>query len=207
MFHLASNGYRCIAHDRRGHGRSSQPWHGNDMDTYADDLNELFTALDVKDATMIGHSTGGGEVARYIGRHGSKRVGTRGADGRRAADHAEDRGQPRRPADGGLRRLPQGLPRRPLAVLPRRRQRPVLRLQPPGREGLAGPDPVLVVAGHDVRPQERLRLHQGLLGDRLHRGPEEVRRADADHPRRRRPDRADRRARRCCRRSWSGTRC
>ena len=74
MFHLASNGLRCIAHDRRGHGRSSQPWNGNDMDTYADDLNELFTALDVKSVTMIGHSTGGGEVARYIGRHGSKRV-------------------------------------------------------------------------------------------------------------------------------------
>src|ERR1700754_2659481 len=74
MFFLASRGYRCIAHDRRGHGRSSQPWHGNDMDTYADDLNELFTALDVKSVTMIGHSTGGGEVARYIGRHGSKRV-------------------------------------------------------------------------------------------------------------------------------------
>jgi non-heme chloroperoxidase len=74
MFHLASNGYRCIAHDRRGHGRSSQPWNGNDMDTYADDLQELFTALDLKDVTMIGHSTGGGEVARYIGRHGTKRV-------------------------------------------------------------------------------------------------------------------------------------
>jgi len=74
MFHLASNGFRCIAHDRRGHGRSSQPWGGNDMDTYADDLNELFTALDLKGVTMIGHSTGGGEVARYLGRHGSKRV-------------------------------------------------------------------------------------------------------------------------------------
>ncbi len=74
MFFLASNGFRCIAHDRRGHGRSSQPWHGNDMDTYADDLAELFDHLDVKDVTMIGHSTGGGEVARYIGRHGTKRV-------------------------------------------------------------------------------------------------------------------------------------
>lgn len=74
MFHLASNGYRCIAHDRRGHGRSSQPWSGNDMNTYADDLNELFTALDLKGVMMVGHSTGGGEVARYIGRHGSKRV-------------------------------------------------------------------------------------------------------------------------------------
>lgn len=74
MFFLASNGFRCIAHDRRGNGRSSQPWHGNDMDTYADDLNELFTALDLRKVTMIGHSTGGGEVARYIGRHGSGRV-------------------------------------------------------------------------------------------------------------------------------------
>src|SRR5437867_8352520 len=74
MFFLASNGYRCIAHDCRGHGRSSQPWNGNDMDTYADDLAELFTKLDLKNAVMIGHSTGGGEVARYIGRHGTKRV-------------------------------------------------------------------------------------------------------------------------------------
>lgn len=74
MFHLASNGFRCIAHDRRGHGRSSQPWNGNHMDQYADDLDELFTRLDLKDVVMIGHSTGGGEVARYIGRHGTKRV-------------------------------------------------------------------------------------------------------------------------------------
>jgi len=74
MFYLASRGYRCIAHDRRGHGRSSQPWNGNDLDTYADDLAELVTALDLKNAIHVGHSTGGGEVARYIGRHGTKRV-------------------------------------------------------------------------------------------------------------------------------------
>jgi non-heme chloroperoxidase len=74
MFYLASRGYRTIAHDRRGHGRSSQPWQGNDLDTYADDLAELVTALDLKDAIHVGHSTGGGEVARYIGRHGTKRV-------------------------------------------------------------------------------------------------------------------------------------
>ena len=74
MFFLASNGYRCIAHDRRGHGRSSQPWNGNDMDHYADDLAELVEALDLKDVVHVGHSTGGGEVARYIGRHGTKRV-------------------------------------------------------------------------------------------------------------------------------------
>jgi non-heme chloroperoxidase len=74
MFFLANHGYRCIAHDRRGHGRSDQPWHGNDMDTYADDLADLTEALDLKNAIHIGHSTGGGEVARYIGRHGTKRV-------------------------------------------------------------------------------------------------------------------------------------
>jgi len=74
MVFLASNGFRCIAHDRRGHGRSSQPWSGNDMDTYADDLSELIKTLDLKGAVLIGFSAGGGEVARYIGRHGTKRV-------------------------------------------------------------------------------------------------------------------------------------
>jgi non-heme chloroperoxidase len=74
MYFLASNGYRCIAHDRRGHGRSSQPWNGNDMDTYADDLATLVESLDLKDAIHVGHSTGGGEVARYIGRYGTERV-------------------------------------------------------------------------------------------------------------------------------------
>ena len=74
MLFLASRGYRCIAHDRRGHGRSSQPWTGNDMDTYADDLAALVVALDLTNAIHVGHSTGGGEVARYIGRHGTGRV-------------------------------------------------------------------------------------------------------------------------------------
>jgi non-heme chloroperoxidase len=74
MFYLASHGYRCVAHDRRGHGRSSQPWTGNDMDTYADDLATLAELLDLKSAIHVGHSTGGGEVARYIARHGTKRV-------------------------------------------------------------------------------------------------------------------------------------
>jgi non-heme chloroperoxidase len=74
MMFLASKGYRCIAHDRRGHGRSSQPWHGNDMDTYADDLAALIEQLDLKDIFLIGFSAGGGEVARYIGRHGTKRL-------------------------------------------------------------------------------------------------------------------------------------
>jgi non-heme chloroperoxidase len=74
MVYLGSRGYRCIAHDRRGHGRSSQPWNGNDMDTYADDLATLVETLRLEKAVHVGHSTGGGEVARYIGRHGTKRV-------------------------------------------------------------------------------------------------------------------------------------
>jgi non-heme chloroperoxidase len=74
MMFLAARGYRCVAHDRRGHGRSSQPWHGHDMDTYADDLATLIDTLDLRNAIHVGHSTGGGEVARYIGRHGSERV-------------------------------------------------------------------------------------------------------------------------------------
>jgi len=74
MVFLGSHGYRCIAHDRRGHGRSSQPWTGNDMDTYADDLAALVAALDLRKAVHVGHSTGGGEVARYLGRHGTARA-------------------------------------------------------------------------------------------------------------------------------------
>lgn len=74
MIFLAARGYRCIAHDRRGHGRSGQTWDGNNLDTYADDLADLVTALDLRDAIHIGHSTGGGEVTRYIGRHGTTRV-------------------------------------------------------------------------------------------------------------------------------------
>jgi len=74
MLFLGEHGYRVIAHDRRGHGRSSQPWDGNDMNTYADDLTALVEALDLRDAVHVGHSTGGGEVARYVGRHGTRRV-------------------------------------------------------------------------------------------------------------------------------------
>jgi non-heme chloroperoxidase len=74
LLHFASNGYRAIAHDRRGHGRSSQTWNGNDMDTYADDLAAVIDKLELRDAIMVGHSTGGGEVTRYLGRHGTRRV-------------------------------------------------------------------------------------------------------------------------------------
>ena len=74
MVFLGARGYRCIAHDRRGHGRSSQPWNGNDMDTFADDLAALVEKLDLKKAIHVGHSMGGGEVARYLGRYGTRRV-------------------------------------------------------------------------------------------------------------------------------------
>jgi non-heme chloroperoxidase len=74
MMLVAQNGYRAVGHDRRGHGRSSQPWHGNGMDTYADDLAELIEALDLRDIVLVGHSTGGGEITRYVGRHGTGRV-------------------------------------------------------------------------------------------------------------------------------------
>ena len=91
MFFLASRGYRVIAHDRRGHGRSDQPWQGNDMDTYADDLAELVKKLDLKNAIHVGHSTGGGEVARYIGRHGTRRVAKAVLIGAVPAGHAQER--------------------------------------------------------------------------------------------------------------------
>ena len=105
MFHLASHGFRTIAHDRRGHGRSSQPWHGNEMDTYADDLAQLIETLDLKDAVVAGFSTGGGEVARYIGRHGgARRQGS--PDLRGAALDAQDPGQSRRPSQRRVRRHP-----------------------------------------------------------------------------------------------------
>lgn len=108
MFHLASNGCRCIAHDRRGHGRSSQPWDGNDMDHYADDLAQLLDHLDVKDATVFGFSTGGGEVARWRGGevhrsswHQAREEGR--AHFRRAAPDDQNRSQSRRFAHQSIR--------------------------------------------------------------------------------------------------------
>ena len=92
---LADHGHRAIAHDRRGHGRSSQTWHGNEMDTYADDLACLMDTLDLQEATLVGHSTGGGEVVHYIGRHGTGRVAQAGPGLRRPAADAAHRRQPR----------------------------------------------------------------------------------------------------------------
>ena len=203
---LAEHGHRAIAHDRRGHGRSSQTWHGNEMDTYADDLACLIDTLDLRDVTLVGHSTGGGEIVHYVGRHGTERVAKlvlvsavpplmlrtddnpeglpiEVFDGIRAGE-AADRSQLYRDlADGpffghnrNARRRP-GLPRRVLA------------------------------AEHGLRPPRRVRVHRRVLGHRLPPRPGRDRRPDAGHPRRRRPDRAVRGRRQALRASWSTARC
>ena len=148
MFYFASRGFRCIAHDRRGHGRSSQPWNGNDMDTYADDLAKLTEALDLKDTMHVGHSTGGGEVARYIGRHGTKRVAQGRADRRGTATDAPDDGQSRRLADGRVRPDTRRRPCRSVAVL-EGSQHAVLWLQQAGRKSFRGHARILLAPGDD----------------------------------------------------------
>ena len=179
MLFLGQRGYRVVAHDRRGHGRSGQTWGGNDMDTYADDLAQLFEALDLKDATLVGHSTGGGEVARYIGRHGTSRLSSAVLLGAVTPLMLRTDANP-----GGLplvrlRRHPKGHPRRPLAVLPGP-DPAVLRLQPGGGEGLPGRAGLLLAPGDAWRGiKAGLRLHPAVLGDGLHGGLQEVRRADA----------------------------
>ena len=140
MLFLAANGYRCIAHDRRGHGRSSQPWSGNEMDTYADDLAELIETLDLKGAVLVGFSTGGGEVARYIGRHGTKRVAKAALISAVPPLMLKTAANPGGLPIEGVRRDPPRFHGRPLAVLQGSRQRPVLRGQPARRQGLAGHD-------------------------------------------------------------------
>ena len=137
MFFLASRGYRCIAHDRRGHGRSSQPWNGNDMDTYADDLAALVEKLDLKNAIHVGHSTGGGEVARYIGRHGTKRVAKAVLIGAIPPLMLKTPANPGGLADRRLRPAPIRRRRGPLEVL-EGPEPAVLRLQPAWRENLRG---------------------------------------------------------------------
>ena len=136
LFFMASNGFRAVAHDRRGHGRSSQPWNGNDMDTYADDLAEVIEALDLHDVVLVGHSTGGGEVTRYIGRHGTDTSRQGGAGRRDPAVDAQDRRESGRHADRGLRRDPRRTRRGPLAVL-QGPERAVLRRQPAGLDRVA----------------------------------------------------------------------
>ncbi len=167
MIFLADRGYRCIAHDRRGHGRSSQPWDGNEMDTYADDLAALTEALDLRDAIHVGHSTGGGEVVRYIGRHGTKRVSKAVLIGavpplmlKTAAN-------------------PAGLPIETFnqiraAVQADRSQffkdlsMPFYGVNRPGAKVSQGLRDSFWLQGMTVRHEGRLRLHQGFFRDGLH---------------------------------------
>ena len=174
MLFLAQNGFRVVAHDRRGHGRSSQASSGNDMDGYADDLAAVIEALDLKDATLVGHSTGGGEVARYIGRHGTKRVAKAVLIAAVPPIMLKIRGQSGGPADRGVRRHAGGSDQGPLAIL-QGSGHPVLWRQQAGGQGLPGNAGSVLALEHAGRPQERLRKHQGLLRDRFHRGPQEVR--------------------------------
>ncbi len=173
MFFLASRGYRCIAHDRRGHGRSSQPWNGNDLDTYADDLAELVQKLDLKNAIHVGHSTGGGEVTRYIGRHGTQRVAKAVLIGAipplMLKTAANPGGLPIEVFDG-LRDQRSG---GPFAVL-ERPQLAVLQLQSPGREGLRRCARIILVAEHDGRFPCVVLLHQSVFGNRSHGGSEAI---------------------------------
>ena len=191
QLYLADNGFRAIAHDRRGHGRSTQVWDGNDMDHYADDLAALIEALDLRDVILVGFSTGGGEVTRYIGRHGTVAGREARAGQRGPAVHAADRGQPGRRADRGLRRHPRRLAGRPLAALPgpRRRRRSSATTARASsisqgirdafwRQGLQSGhknayDSIAAFSATDMRDDLRQR-----------------RRPDARHPRRRRPGRA-----------------
>ncbi len=191
MLFFLNNGYRVIAHDRRGHGRSSQVAGGHDMDHYADDLAAVTEHLNLKNAIHVGHSTGGGEVVHYIARHGESRV-AKARDPVRAVPPlmvktaANPGGLPK----NGVRRPAGAARRQPLGVLSRPRGRALLWLQPPRREAVGGDHRELVAAGHDGQRQGALRRHRRLLADRLHRGPEEDQRAGAGDARRRRSDRA-----------------
>ena len=155
MFFLAE-GYRVIAHDRRGHGRSDQTDGGNDMDTYAADVAALVMALDLKNAIHIGHSTGGGEVTRYVARAEPGRVAKAVlVDAVPPVMVKKDSNPGGTPIDG-VRRIPCCACRQPRPILSRYSERPFLRLQPARREGLRGSDPQLVATGHDGERQGRV---------------------------------------------------
>ena len=167
MLFLAQNGYRVVAHDRRGHGRSSQASTGNDMNGYADDLAAVIEALDLTGVTLVGHSTGGGEVARYIGRHGTRRVAKAvliaAVPPIMVQTAANPEGLPMQVFDDMRRAITLNRSQfyRDLAS-------DVLRRQPAGRRGPAGDARPVLALEHAGRPQERLREHQGVLRDRLH---------------------------------------
>ena len=162
MLFLAQNGFRVVAHDRRGHGRSSQASSGNDMNGYADDLAAVIEALDLKDATLVGHSTGGGEVTRYIGRHGTKRVAAAILIAAVPPILVKSASQSRRTPDRSVRRTAAWPIQRPLTIL-QRLCRNVLWRQSVGCEGLAGNAGPILAMEHAGRPQELLRQHQSIF--------------------------------------------
>ena len=201
LMFFVQRGYRVVAHDRRGHGRSSQASDGHDMDHYAADAAAVVEHLDLHDAVHVGHSTGGGEVARYVARHGAGRVAKAVLIGAvpplMLQTEANPGGLPLEVFDG----FREGTGVQPVPVLPRRRLRTVLRLQPTRSEGLPGGHLELVAPGHDGRRQGPLRRDQGVLRDRLHRGPPDDRGPDPGDARRRRPGRARSPTRPSCRSS------
>ena len=159
---LLHHGYRVIAHDRRGHGRSTQTADGHDMDHYADDLAALTTHLDLKNAIHVGHSTGGGEVTRYLGRHGEGRVAKAALISAVPPLMVKTAANPLaslRRYSTACRRNSPPIVRNSIATC----RRDHLRLQPAGRESLRGRDRELVATGHDGRRQGALRRHRGLL--------------------------------------------
>ena len=184
MMFFLNEGYRVIGVDRRGHGHSEQVADGHDMDHYADDLAAVVNHLDLHDAIHVGHSTGGGEVTRYIGRHGESRVA------RAVLISAVP------PIMVQSDKNPQGTPKKVFddfqAQLAANRSgfyrdvagRPVLWLQPTGRRAAGGSHPELVAPGHDGRREGGVRQHRGLLADGLHRGPQEDLGPDPSHARR-----------------------
>ena len=205
MMFFLSHGFRVIAHDRRGHGRSTQTANGHEMDTYSADVAELAAHLDLRNAIHVGHSTGGGEVARYVARHGAGRVAKAVLIGAVPPIMLKTAKNP-----GGL----------PLAVFDGFRAALVANRAQFFRDVPSGPfygfnrpnakvshgcHRQLVAPRDDRRRQGALRLHQGVLGDGLHRGSARDYGADADHARRRRSDRADRGLGAACRRSSSRT--
>src|SRR5208283_2382659 len=186
MLFFLQHGYRVVAHDRSGHGRSTQTGDGHDMDHYADDLAAVTAHLDLQNAIHVGHSTGGGEVVRYLARHGKagwRRLYSCTHQLRSAAD-GQDRSQSGRPSQRSIRRI-SGPGRGPsLRILPRPGGGTILRFQPPRRESIRGDHRELVAPGHDGRRKGALRRHRRLLADRLHRRPEEDLRARARDARR-----------------------
>ena len=161
MMFFGQRGYRVIAHDRRGHGRSTQTWEGNEMDTYADDLAALTEKLELKNAIHVGHSTGGGEVARYIGRHGTKRVGAAVLISS-VPPLMLKTDKSRWRAHFCLRRSSSRVFGESSAVL-QGHYPPVLRLQPPRRQDFRRHPGEVVASGNDGRREGGLRLHQSIL--------------------------------------------